>query len=190
MRKPALTDRLSFIEFQSPTLVEQPPEGDDWIHEIKHDGYRTQLVIERGQARAFTRKGFDWSTRYQPIVTAAAELPVKSAILDGEMIVMNEAGISDFHNLRSAMRWQPDRLAFVAFDLLHLDGADLRRRPLMERRTALAGSSSLAAAQSNSARTFLVRERHSFGKSIGSAWRAWCRSGLTASTAAARQRHG
>ena len=54
-------DRLSFIDFQLPTLVDEPPDGDGWIHEIKYDGYRTQLVIEGGRARAFTRRGFDWS---------------------------------------------------------------------------------------------------------------------------------
>ena len=54
-------DRLSFIEFQLPTLVDEPPDGDGWLHEIKYDGYRTELIIEGGQARAFTRRGFDWS---------------------------------------------------------------------------------------------------------------------------------
>lgn len=130
-------DRLQFIEFQLPTLVDQPPTGDDWIHEIKYDGYRTELVIERGQVQAFTRRGFDWTAKYGPVVAAAAELPVGSAIIDGEVIVMDEAGATDFAALRSAMRWQPDRLVFVGFDLLHLNGRDLRSRPLLERRELL-----------------------------------------------------
>ena len=96
--------RLSFIEFQLPSLTDTPPEGDGWLHEIKHDGYRTQLVIERGNARALSRRAFDWSTKYAPIVEAAAALPVKSAIVDGEVVVFNEKGVSDFHALRSANR--------------------------------------------------------------------------------------
>ena len=106
--KPASPDsRLSFIEFQLPSLADEPPEGDGWLHEIKHDGYRTQLVIERGKARALTRRGFDWSSKYGDIVEAAAALPVKSAILDGEVIVFNEDGRSDFAALRSAISPPP-----------------------------------------------------------------------------------
>ena len=66
--KGAVGGRLKFIEFQQPTLVDAPPEGDGWLHEIKYDGYRTELLIERGQARAFTRRGFDWTDKYGPIV--------------------------------------------------------------------------------------------------------------------------
>ncbi|MBZ9921048.1 hypothetical protein LB579_25430 [Mesorhizobium sp. BR1-1-7] len=71
--------QLSFVEFQSPTLVENAPEGSEWLHEIKYDGYRTELIIESGKARAFTRRGYDWSHRYRRIVQAAAGLPVKAA---------------------------------------------------------------------------------------------------------------
>jgi bifunctional non-homologous end joining protein LigD len=130
-------NRLRFIEFMLPTLVERPPEGGDWIHEIKYDGYRTELVIQGGRCQAFTRRGFDWSAKYPTIVTAAAALPVKSAIVDGEAIVLDEKGFTDIGALRSAMRWQPERLIFVAFDLLHLDGEDLRFRPLVERKAKL-----------------------------------------------------
>src|SRR4051812_1800889 len=114
-------DRLSFIDFQLPTLSDAPPQGDGWIHEIKHDGYRTQLILERSKARALTRRAFDWSTKYAPIVYAAAAVPMKSAIIDGEVVVFNDKGLSDFQALRSAMRWEPGRLVFIAFDLLHLN---------------------------------------------------------------------
>jgi bifunctional non-homologous end joining protein LigD len=77
-----LTTRLRFIEPQLPSLVDQPPEGWHWIHEIKHDGYRSQVLVERGQARVFTRNGYDWSDRYPSIVRAAASLRCQSA-LDG-----------------------------------------------------------------------------------------------------------
>src|SRR5262245_33636606 len=79
--------RLSFIDFQLPSLSDAPPEGDGWLHEIKHDGYRTQLLVERSTARALTRRALDWSEKYAPIVEAATALPVKSAIIDGEVVV-------------------------------------------------------------------------------------------------------
>ncbi|MDF3218435.1 DNA ligase, partial [Mesorhizobium ciceri] len=84
-----------------------------------------------------TRRGYDWSSTYKTIVEAAATLSPKSAIIDGEAIVLNGKGVSDFHSLRSAMRWAPDRIIFVAFDLLHLDGVNLRPAPLLERREKL-----------------------------------------------------
>lgn len=86
--------RLSFIEFQMPTLVEKPPKGQGWFHEIKYDGYRTQLIIQRGKVQAFTRNGFDWTDRYSPIVRAAAELNAKRAIIDGEATVLGTARAS------------------------------------------------------------------------------------------------
>jgi bifunctional non-homologous end joining protein LigD len=129
--------KLSFVDFQLPTLVDQPPEGDGWLHEVKHDGYRTQLILERGKARALTRNGLDWSEKYLPIVDEAADLKAKSAIVDGEVIVFNDKGLSDFAALRSSIRWEPGRLVFIAFDLLHLDGNDLTRLPLLARRAML-----------------------------------------------------
>jgi DNA ligase D-like protein (predicted ligase) len=120
-----------------PTLVDEPPEGGGWIHELKYNGYRTQLIVEAGRARAFTRNGHDWTERYQPVVRSAAPLPCENAILDGEVIVQDEHGRCDFHGLKNAIAKEPHRLVFMAFDLLHLDGADLRRMPLEDRRTAL-----------------------------------------------------
>ena len=129
--------RLAFIPPMFPTLVEVPPESDDWIHEIKYDGYRTQLVIDAGGIRAFSRRGVDWTDKYRPIVGAAAELHVKSAIIDGEMIAPDANGASDFSLFRKSIKRWPGKLAFVAFDLLHLDGEDLRPMPLAERRALL-----------------------------------------------------
>ena len=129
--------RLRFIEPQLASSVEQPPEGKHWIHEIKHDGYRCQVLLERGQACVFTRNGFDWSHRYPSIVRAAASLRCQSAIIDGEAIVQNGDGASDFEALSSAMRRQPLNIILYAFDLLHLDGKDLRQQTLMERRANL-----------------------------------------------------
>src|SRR5215210_1707668 len=129
--------RLRFIEPQIPTLVDQPAQGSDWIHEVKHDGYRTVVVVDRGEARAYTRNGFDWTDRYPGIVSSAGKLKCHSAILDGEVIVQDARGVSDFEALKSAMRWQPRGLIFYAFDLLHLNGKDLCPEPLLERRSKL-----------------------------------------------------
>jgi len=103
----------------------------------KHDGYRTLLIIERGKARAYTRNGFDWTDRYSGITKVAAKLDCRAAIIDGEVIVQNEHGVSDFDALKSAIRWRPQSLIFCAFDLLHLNGKDFRERPLLERRAKL-----------------------------------------------------
>ena len=129
--------RLGFIEPQIPTLIDQPPAGDGWIHEIKHDGYRTMLVLDRGTVRAFTRNGYDWSDRYPGIVTSAAGLKCRSAILDGEVIVQDALGASDFEGLQHALKHRPHSLIFYVFDILHLGGNDLRALPLVERRAKL-----------------------------------------------------
>ncbi|RWE28484.1 DNA ligase D [Mesorhizobium sp.] len=130
--------RLSFIEFQSPTLVEKAPEDGEWLHEIKYDGYRTQLIVEGGSARAFTRRGYDWSHRYRRIVEAAAQLKAESAIIDGEAVVLGDTGLPDYQALeRELGNPNSPRLIFYAFDLMHLDGRDLRQQPLVERKAAL-----------------------------------------------------
>src|SRR6185437_5882483 len=128
---------LEFIKPQLPTAIDHPPPRAGWIHEVKHDGYRTLLIIERSKARAYTRNGFDWTDRYPVITTAAARLDCRSAIIDGEVIVQDERGVSDFEGLKSAIRWLPQSMIFCAFDLLHLNGKDLRQRQLLERRTRL-----------------------------------------------------
>ncbi|MDP8914644.1 MAG: DNA ligase D [Pseudomonadota bacterium] len=120
-----------------PALVDQPPEGKDWQHEIKYDGYRTQLVIEGADVRAFTRNGYDWTGKYSGIVRAAGEIRCSSAVLDGEVIVQDHEGRSNFHAIKDALARRSEDFVFMAFDLLHLNGRDLRREPLRERRLAL-----------------------------------------------------
>ena len=95
---------LGFIPPQLPTLTDQPPEGADWIHEVKHDGYRTILVIERSTARAYTRNGHDWSDRYPGIIAGARKLSCKTAIFDCEVIVQDARGVSDLEALQAALR--------------------------------------------------------------------------------------
>lgn len=128
---------LDFVEPMLPTLVRGAPKGDEWLHEIKHDGCRTQLVIVGEEMRAFTRNGHDWTDRYRPVLRAAGELNCSSAIIDGEMIVQDAEGRSDFAAFKSAMLRHPDWLIFRRFDLLHLNGADLRPEPLVDRREQL-----------------------------------------------------
>jgi bifunctional non-homologous end joining protein LigD len=125
---------LEFIKPQLATAVDQPPPRAGWIHEVKHDGYRTLLVVERRKGRAYTRNSFDWTERYPGLTKAADRLECRSAIIDGEVVVQDEHGVSDFEALNSAIRWSPQRLVFCAFDLLHLNGKDLRDQPLLERR--------------------------------------------------------
>ncbi len=137
MSRSASETRLGFIKPELPTLVPEPPTGEGWIYEIKHDGYRTLVVMDRGQVRAFTRNGNDWTRAYRGWSRLAASWPARLPCIDGEMVVQDEHGITDFHALRSAIYTAPHRLVLFAFDLLHLDGQDLRGRPLMERRALL-----------------------------------------------------
>ncbi|TIX85376.1 MAG: DNA ligase D, partial [Mesorhizobium sp.] len=121
-----------------PTLVAKAPAGSDWLHEVKYDGYRTQLIVDGRTARAFTRRGYDWSHRYKGIVQAAANLPVKAAIIDGEAVVLGETGLPDYQALeRELGNPNSPKVIFYAFDLLHLNGRDLRQQPLVKRKAAL-----------------------------------------------------
>jgi ATP-dependent DNA ligase len=129
--------RLEFIPPQIPTLVGQPPEEDGWVHEAKFDGYRTQIIVDQDGVRLYTRNGYDCTAIYWPIGLAAELLPCKVAILDGEVVVTNQRGAPDFNALSAAIGNEPSRLAFVAFDILHLDGRNLCSLPLIERKQAL-----------------------------------------------------
>ncbi|MER9024939.1 ATP-dependent DNA ligase [Mesorhizobium sp. M0815] len=122
-----------------PTLVAKPPQGGGWSHEVKFDGYRSQIIIDAGRARIFTRRGLDWTSKYRDLAAAAKEMDVQNAIIDGEIIVLDENGLSDFAELRKAITRRQHDLYFVAFDLLHLNGHDLREMALEERREILAG---------------------------------------------------
>lgn len=127
---------LEFIPPQMPTLVEQPPEDEGWVREADLDGYRTQVVIDKGGVRLYSKNGWDWTTKYWPIALAV-ELPCQAAILDGEVIVSGERGTPDSSELEAAVWNEPSRLVFVAFDILHLDGRNLAHLPLLQRKQAL-----------------------------------------------------
>ncbi len=129
-------DRLEFIPPQMPTLVEQPPQDEGWVHEAKLDGYRTQIIIGKGGVRLYNKNGRDWTTKYWPIALAT-DLPCQAAILDGEVIVSGVRGTRDSPELEAAIWNEPSRLMFVAFDILHLDGRNLAPLPLLQRKQAL-----------------------------------------------------
>lgn len=129
---------LRYIQPAEPRLVDVAPSGEGWLHEVKFDGYRTQLHTEAGIAKAFSKSGINWTSKYPQIVAAAAQLRCTSAILDGEVYLPDARGAADFSGLPAAIRWRPQELIFVAFDLLRLDGEDLRSRPIESRRATLA----------------------------------------------------
>ena len=127
-----------FVAPQLATLVEAPPEGKDWLHEIKFDGYRVIAAVGGGRATVYTRTGLDWTEKFRPIVRPLADLAVTSALIDGEAVVRDAAGRSDFGLLQQAIAEGKDGIVFYAFDLLSLDGKDLHKVPLIERKKKLA----------------------------------------------------
>ncbi|TCI00775.1 DNA ligase D [Roseococcus sp. SYP-B2431] len=137
---PKLREVLPLPVFRPPqlaTLVDHVPAGDRWIHEMKFDGYRVQLAITMGQARAYTRSGLDWSEKFAPIVAAAQDLKVSSALIDGEAVVLDAQGRSDFQALQQTLKGGKANLTFFAFDLLELDGEDMTGLPQIERKRRL-----------------------------------------------------
>jgi bifunctional non-homologous end joining protein LigD len=126
-----------FISPQLAVLADKAPAGDAWLHEIKLDGYRTAARIESGQVQMLTRKGLDWTARFGPIAKALADLSVKTAYLDGEIVVVRADGVSSFADLQEVLSLgQASRLTYFVFDLLHLDGHDLAGLPIMQRKQA------------------------------------------------------
>jgi bifunctional non-homologous end joining protein LigD len=140
-----------FPGFIAPQLAQQAttaPDEADWIHELKLDGYRIQIHVRSvkrngrtiREASLLTRKGLDWTKRMPDVAQAATELEVKDAILDGEAVVLDKNGVSSFAELQAAFQEGKDRyITYFAFDLLHLDGQNLRELPLTARKELLAG---------------------------------------------------
>jgi bifunctional non-homologous end joining protein LigD len=119
-----------------PRPAKEPPAGPGWIHEIKHDGFRILTRREAERVRLFTRHGTDFTARYPKIAAAVESLPVRSCALDGEAIVVNQDGLSIFDVIRYH---QNDNAAVLcAFDLIELDGEDLRCQPVERRKAVLA----------------------------------------------------
>ncbi len=126
-----------FVAPQLATLVTEPPAGDEWLHEIKYDGYRAVATIGGGQVRVFTRSGQNWTEKFAQIARALQRLDVKSAILDGEIVVLDDKGRSSFGGLQQGLKDGKAHLTYYVFDLLELNGRDLRKEPLIRRKERL-----------------------------------------------------
>jgi bifunctional non-homologous end joining protein LigD len=122
---------------QLATLVREPPAGTEWLHEPKLDGYRLLCRVDGGDVELITRRGNDWTDRFPGVAKAAGDLPCRTALLDGEAVVFDSRGITDFQRLQNAIARADPAIVLVAFDLLHLDGWDLRGASLRERKTLL-----------------------------------------------------
>jgi bifunctional non-homologous end joining protein LigD len=133
---PKVRPRSPFVAPCIPTRALKPPAGPEWVHEIKHDGYRLQVRRDGDVVRLFTRKGYDWSDRYPAIAVTAMKLRAQSFTLDGEACVCGPDGVAVFDALhrRGTVR---EAMLYV-FDLLELDGEDLGALPLSDRKKRLA----------------------------------------------------
>ncbi|HEV7735331.1 MAG TPA: DNA ligase D [Candidatus Binatia bacterium] len=125
------------MEPQLATLADRPPESDDWLHEIKWDGYRALCRIENGRVQCFSRSGQDWTRQFAPVAKALAAMPVQSAWVDGEVVVLGPDGRTSFEGLQEALHDGRGDMRYMAFDLLHHDGVDLRPLPLEQRKARL-----------------------------------------------------
>ena len=127
-----------FVPPALATLRTHAPSAANWAHEVKFDGYRIQARLDHGAVRLLTRKGLDWTHTFPNVAAAVAKLPARAALIDGELVVEDETGISSFSTLQADLKaGRRDRFVYYLFDLLHLDGRDLTDLPLLERKAAL-----------------------------------------------------
>ncbi|MGF1631342.1 MAG: DNA ligase D [Kiloniellaceae bacterium] len=137
-KKNTLAKSDVFMKPQLATLVEAPPSGDGWLFETKFDGYRLIAACDGEAVRCFTRSGKDWTARMPVIADALGRLELKETVLDGELVVTDTQGFSDFGALQTALTQAPQSLTLVLFDILRHRGEDLRKLPLHERKKRLA----------------------------------------------------
>jgi bifunctional non-homologous end joining protein LigD len=128
-----------FVPPSLATLRATAPADAGWVHEIKFDGYRIQARLDDGEVRLLTRKGLDWTGKFPNVAVAVAELPARRALIDGEVVVETDKGVSSFSGLQAALKGgERDAFIYYVFDLLHLDGRDLTGLPVIERKAELA----------------------------------------------------
>ena len=128
----------SFIPPQLATLVKEPPSGDEWLHELKFDGYRMLCRIDRGRVSVWSRNGKDWTEKFQNVVEAVKSLKATSAMLDGEIVIVDAQGRSSFQRLQRAMgKATVTGFAYEVFDLIYLNGFSLTQTPLKHRKELL-----------------------------------------------------
>jgi len=122
-RRTEATALPAWIKPQLTKLVDQPPDGPEWLHELKYDGYRMHARLDRGAVRLLTRTGLDWTSKYAAIAAAVAKLPARQAYLDGELCGVRADGTTSFSLIQNASdTGNSEALVFFLFDLLHLDG--------------------------------------------------------------------
>jgi bifunctional non-homologous end joining protein LigD len=126
-----------FIEPSLATSIDKVPAGERWVHEIKFDGYRVQVHLREATVKVFTRRGNDWTNRFRKIAADAWHIGAGSAIIDGEVVVPADDGTTDFSVLQNELKRRSKKIVMVAFDLLYLNGYDLRKLPLSERKALL-----------------------------------------------------
>jgi bifunctional non-homologous end joining protein LigD len=127
-----------WVKPQLTRLVDQPPEGVKWLHEIKFDGYRMHARLDRGAVQLMTRTGLEWTHKYRGIAEAVSSLPARQAYLDGELCGVRPDGTTSFSLIQNASdTGNGDALVFFLFDLLHLDGEKISTQPLKERKERL-----------------------------------------------------
>jgi bifunctional non-homologous end joining protein LigD len=126
-----------FIEPELATSADKVPSGSRWIHEIKFDGYRVQVHLRDAAVKVFTRRGHDWTQRFRKVAADAWHINAGSAIIDGEVVVPATNGTTDFSVLQNELKGRSKKILLVAFDLLYLNGYDLRKLPLVQRKALL-----------------------------------------------------
>ncbi|WP_315740088.1 non-homologous end-joining DNA ligase [Bradyrhizobium sp. SZCCHNR1093] len=126
-----------FIEPALATSVDRVPAGERWVHEIKFDGYRVQVHLREGAVTVYTRRGHDWTKRFRKVADDVGEIGAGSAIIDGEVVVPQTNGATDFSVLQNELKGRSKKIVLVAFDLLYLNGSNLLQLPLFERKAQL-----------------------------------------------------
>jgi bifunctional non-homologous end joining protein LigD len=127
-----------FVRPQLATLVEKPPVGEEWLHELKLDGYRLLAHLNNGQVRFWTRNQNDWTAKFPNVAKAVKALRLKSAILDGEIVALDPSGRASFQRLQQSINKQMSAgLLFHVFDVIYIDGFMLTKTPLLERKRVL-----------------------------------------------------
>ena len=127
----------AFIEPALASSTEKVPSGERWIHEIKFDGYRVQVHLANETAKIFTRRGHDWTHRFKKVAHDAWRIKANSAVVDGEIVVPAADGTTDFSVLQNELKGKSRSIVLVAFDLLYLNGRDIRKLPLFQRKAEL-----------------------------------------------------
>ncbi|MET4231968.1 ATP-dependent DNA ligase [Bradyrhizobium sp. I1.8.5] len=136
----ALGVKVPLPGFTAPALassIDRVPTGDRWIHEIKLDGYRVQVHLANKAVKVFTRRGHDWTNRFRKVANDAWHVRARAAIIDAEIVVPAADGTTDFSVLQNELKGASTKIVLVAFDLLYLNGRDIRKLPLFQRKAEL-----------------------------------------------------